>query len=71
MSKVKQTVKKYAVMFRELQIADEVLTQTSGIFSAVPQVKEMLADPSVPLSKKHDIIEKVFPEKIRVKRPGN
>lgn len=62
---MKQTVKKYAVMFRELQIADEVLTQTSGIFSAVPQVKEMLADPSVPLAKKHDIIEKVFPEKIR------
>ena len=62
---MKQTVKKYADMFRELQISDEVLTQTSGIFSVVPQVKEMLADPSVSLSKKHDIIEKVFPEKIR------
>ncbi len=62
---MKQTVNKYAVMFRELLIPDEVLIQTSGIFDAVPQVKEILADLSVPLAKKHDIIEKVFPEKIR------
>ena len=62
---MRQTVKKYAVMLRELQISDEVRTQTSEIFSAVPQVKEMLEDPLVSLVKKHNIIEKIFPEKIR------
>ncbi len=60
-----QTGIKYAAMLTELQIPEEVITQTSGIFSAVPQVKEMLSDPCIPLGKKHGVIEKVFPEKIR------
>lgn len=65
MRRVEQTVTKYAGMLAKLQIPEDAITQTSGIFSAVPQVKETLADPCISLSKKHDIIEKVFPQKIR------
>lgn len=62
---MEQTVTKYAGMLTKLQIPEDAITQTSGIFSAVPQVKETLADPCISLGKKHDIIEKVFPKKIR------
>lgn len=62
---MKETVIKYAGMLTELQIPEEAITHASGIFSAVPQVKETLADPSISLSRKHDMIEKVFPAKIR------
>lgn len=62
---MKQTAIKYAGMLREMQIPKEQTAQTADIFSAVVQVREMLADPSVPLSCKHDAIEKIFPEAIR------
>ncbi len=62
---MEHTVTKYAEMLTELKIPEEAVTQTCGIFSAVPQVKETLADPGISLEKKHDVIEKVFPEKIR------
>lgn len=58
-------VNKYAEMLAKLQIPEEAITHTSDIFSAIPQVKETLEDPSISICKKHDIIEKVFPEKIR------
>ena len=62
---MRQTVIKYAEMLTELKVPDEAIVQTTGIFSAIPQVKEVLADPGISLERKHDIIEKVFPEKIR------
>ena len=62
---MKQTVIKYAAMLTELKVPEETITQTNGIFSAIPQVKDTLADPGISLYKKHDMIEKVFPEKIR------
>ncbi len=62
---MEQAVNRYAEMLIKLQIPEETMEQTSRIFSAVPQVKETLADPCISLCKKHDIIEKVFPEKIR------
>ncbi|MDO5539553.1 MAG: F0F1 ATP synthase subunit alpha [Eubacteriales bacterium] len=52
-------------MLREMQISQENAAQVTDIFQAVPQIKETLADPSVPLYKKHTVIEKVFPEKFR------
>lgn len=62
---MEQAVNKYAGMLAKLQISEDAIGHTSEIFSAVPQVKETLEDPSISLCKKHDIIEKVFPEKIR------
>lgn len=62
---MEQTVIKYAEMLQKLQIPEDVIERTSEIFSVVPQVKEMLEDPGLTLYKKHEIIEKVFPEKIR------
>lgn len=62
---MKQTADRYAEMWRELKIPAEVITQTADIFSAVPQIRETLSDPSILLTRKHEIIEKIFPEKIR------
>lgn len=62
---MKQEADKYVAMLENMQIPKESLSQSSEIFSAVPQIREMLADPSVLLSKKHEVINKVFPEKVR------
>ena len=62
---MEQTISKYASMLAKLQIPMDAVVHTSEIFSAVPQVKETLADPCIASEKKHNIIEKVFPEKIR------
>lgn len=62
---MRQTAGKYAGMLREMQISRESAAQVTEIFQTVPQIKEVLAQPSVPLYKKHAVIEKVFPEKIR------
>lgn len=55
----------YAKTLRELNMASDIVGQADDIFKAVPQVKVDFADPSVTLSAKHNVIEKVFPMQIR------
>lgn len=62
---MKQTAKKYAEILLGMGISKEAITQSEDIFEAVPQLAETFKDPSVSLSKKHTVIEKVFPGEIR------
>lgn len=62
---MKQEADKYVAMLENMQIPKEILSQSSDIFLAVPQIRETLADPTVLLSKKHEIINRIFPEKVR------
>ena len=55
----------YAERMHELKIAPDTASQANDIFLAVPQVRLDFENPSVPLTAKHRVIEKVFPEKIR------
>lgn len=62
---MKQAADKYAAMLPGMEISQEVLAQADGIFADVPQIREMLADPAVSLVKKHSVIDKIFPERVR------
>lgn len=55
----------YANTLRELHIEADTVSQADGIFGAVPQVKADFENPAVALSAKHNVIEKVFPARIR------
>ncbi len=59
------TAKDYAKTLRELNIAANIVGQADDIFTAVPQIAEEFANPSVSLASKHNVIEKVFPLQIR------
>ena len=59
------TAKDYAKILRELNIAANIVGQADDIFTAVPQIAEEFANPSISLASKHNVIEKVFPLQIR------
>lgn len=60
-----QAVEKYADMIQKLEIPRDTVSHTKEIFEAVPQILTDLSDPSVELSRKHHVIERVFPLEIR------
>lgn len=60
-----QTAINYASDLRRQTIGREVLNQVEDILDVVPQVRCDLEDLSVPLEKKHLIIERIFPGEIR------
>ncbi|NLG92256.1 MAG: F0F1 ATP synthase subunit alpha [Clostridiales bacterium] len=60
-----RTATEYAQMLKNLLIPKEVVKQTADIFAALPQVEADLSNPVMPVEKKHNIVEKVFPAEIR------
>lgn len=62
---MRETAEKYAEMLLGMGVSKEAVEQSGDIFEAVPQLTGTFADPSVSLSRKHTIIEKVFPGEIR------
>ena len=55
----------YAEQLQKQNIPKEVIFQTEDIFQTVPQLKSDLENPAIALTKKHAIIEKIFPSQIR------
>ena len=55
----------YANMLHETNVPKDIVMQTKDILDVVPQISDNLADPVLPLEKKHNIIEKIFPTAIR------
>lgn len=51
----------YGTVLGELGIGEEAVERTEQIFREVPQVGAVLADPRVPKSAKHAVIQRVFP----------
>ncbi len=60
-----QAVEKYAEMIQKLEIPQDTVNHAKEIFEAVPQILTDLSDPSVELSRKHHVIDRVFPLEIR------
>jgi F-type H+-transporting ATPase subunit alpha len=60
-----QAVEKYAQMMQKLEIPRSVQNQAKDIFDAVPQILADLSNPVNELSRKHTVIDKVFPQEIR------
>lgn len=55
----------YAKVLYELNVSKIVIEEAQAIFKASPELKEALVNPVVSKKKKHDIIEKIFPDEIR------
>jgi F-type H+-transporting ATPase subunit alpha len=55
----------YAQNLRNAEVSKELLQQVKDILEAVPQVKLDFENPGVEVSKKHLVIERVFPGEIR------
>lgn len=60
-----QAAMNYAQDLRNTEISKELLQQVKDILEAVPQVRVDFEDPAVEVSKKHLVIECIFPKEIR------
>ena len=60
-----QAAMNYAQDLRNTEISKELLQQVKDILEAVPQVRVDFEDPAVEVSKKHLVIERIFPKEIR------
>ncbi|RDU24826.1 F0F1 ATP synthase subunit alpha [Anaerosacchariphilus polymeriproducens] len=55
----------YAKTLYGLSVPKEMIQQTIDILEAVPQIKENFINNDIPIEKKHNIIDKVFPKNMR------
>lgn len=55
----------YANILINLSVSKDVIKQTSDIFATLPQIKMDFSNPMISVKKKHSVIDKVFPKKIR------
>ena len=55
----------YAQGIHDLHVSRDLIQQVNGILEAVPQVRVDFENPSVPVEKKHMIIDRIFPESVR------
>ena len=55
----------YAKTLHELNIGNDIVGQADDIFKAVPQVRVDFENPTVLITAKHNVIDKVFPIQIR------
>jgi len=62
---VEITPNKYAIELLEHKVKKDLIMQVEEILETVPQIKERLEDPTIPLEKKFLIIDKILPTQIR------
>lgn len=55
----------YAQGMHDLHVSRDLIQQVNGILEAVPQVRVDFENPSVPVDKKHMIIDRIFSESVR------
>lgn len=55
----------YAQGMHDLHVSRDLIQQVNRILEAVPQVRVDFENPSVPVDKKHMIIDRIFPESVR------
>lgn len=60
-----QTVMDYASNLQKTGISKDILQQVKGILEAVPQIGSDFENPTIPIEKKHLVIERVFPKEVR------
>lgn len=56
---------KYARDLHELEHGKEHMAAAATILEVVPAIAEELTDPTVPIAKKHMVIDRIFPEEVR------
>ncbi len=56
---------RYARVLYELGVSKEAIHKTKEIFEEVPQVQDVLVNPTISAAKKMSIIERIFPEEMK------
>ena len=60
-----QTVINYARVLYELQIPDEIIMEAETYFRNVPELKDALTNPVIPLNEKYAVIEDLFTDQMK------
>mgnify|MGYP000963755055 FL=1 len=55
----------YAKQLNRMKVSQSVIEESSRIFEVLPETSSQLADPMIPLEKRHEIIDSVFPAEVR------
>lgn len=61
---MRQTSINYAVALYELGISEQIIQEAQESFQKVPQLEHILADPTISKKKKHEIIRRIFSERL-------
>ena len=56
---------RYARVLFDLQVSEEAVETAKAMFEKVPQLHDIFVNPTLPLKKKLDVIDRVFPQEIR------
>ncbi len=56
---------RYAKSLRAMKLSESAVSNTDDIFKTVPEITARLSDPTTPLTQRHSIVDKIFPEEIR------
>lgn len=55
----------YAKQLNRMKVSQSVIEESSRIFEVLPETSSQLSDPMIPLEKRHEIIDSVFPAEVR------
>ena len=56
-----ENTKEQAKGLIERQVQKSVIEETTKIFDVLPETSSKLSDPTIPLEKRHEVIDSVFP----------
>ena len=60
-----ENTKEQAKGLIERQVQKSVIEETTKIFDVLPETSSKLSDPTIPLEKRHEVIDSVFPVEVR------
>ena len=60
-----QKAREIAERLIQLQVSESVINATSRIFEVLPQTASQLSDPTIPIEKRDEVIDSVFPTEVR------
>lgn len=59
-----ETAINYGIVLYELEIDEKAINHTAKIWEEIPEVAEILTNPTISMDVRHSIISKIFPEEI-------
>ena len=60
-----QNAREIAERLIQSQVSESVMNSTSRIFEVLPQTASQLSDPTIPIEKRYEVIDSVFPTEVR------
>ena len=60
-----QNAREIAERLIQSQVSESVMNSTSRIFEVLPQTASQLSDPTIPIEKRYEVIDSIFPTEVR------